>query len=388
MKRLITAGACLASYTCVGHAQSTVSLYGVIDVGFVYNNNAHDAKQYSMVAGSLKGNRWGLLGKEDLGGGYKAVFLLENGFSAVNGALAQGGAEFGRQAYVGLGGPAGTLTLGRQYDSIVDYVGVMKAGGDTAGGYASHPGDLDNTGNSYRANNAIKYTSPDYRGITFGGVFSPGGMAGESRRNRIYSFGVGYKQGPLALGAAYLVARNPNFSYYGNNPASSVTGSNMAPVPVYSGYASAQTLQTVGAAGAYTFGNATAGLVYTNAQFRNLGSNAALNPRGLSGQAVFNTLEANFRILPIPTIMVGTSYAYTRGSQVTSGGAGGVTYQQLNVGAEYFLSKRTDVYAVVFGQLASGRDSTGGNAVAAVYGLTPSSSGTQAAATVGLRHKF
>ena len=199
---------------------------------------------------------------------------------------------------------------------------------------------------------------------------------------------MGYKQGPLALGAAYLVARNPNFSYYGNNPASSVTGSNMALVPVYSGYASAQTLQTAGAAAAYTFGNATAGLVYTNAQLKNLGSNAALNPRGLSGEAVFNTLEANFRILPIPTIMVGTSYAYTRGSPVTSGHAGGVTYQQLNVGAEYFLSKRTDVYVVVFGQHASGRDSTGGNAVAAVYVLTPSSSDNQVAATVGLRHKF
>jgi predicted porin len=388
MKRLITAGVCLASYTCVGHAQSTVSLYGVIDVGFVYNNNAHGAKQYSMVAGSLKGNRWGLQGKEDLGAGYKAVFLLENGFSAANGALVQGGAEFGRQAYVGLSGPAGTITLGRQYDSIVDYIGVMKAGGDTVGGYASHPGDLDNTGNSYRVNNAIKYTSPGYRGITFGGVFSPGGIAGDSQRNRIYSFGVGYKQGPLALGAAYLVARNPNFAYYGNNPASSVTGSNMALVPVYSGYASALTLQTAGAAAAYTFGNATAGLVYTNAQLKNLGSNAALNPRGLSGKAVFNTLEANFRISPIPTIMVGTSYAYTRGSPVTSGRAGGVTYQQLNVGAEYFLSKRTDVYVVVFGQHASGRDSTGGNAVAAVYGLTPSSSDNQVAATVGLRHKF
>ena len=388
MKRLITAGVCLASYASVGHAQSAVSLYGIIDVGFVYNNNAHGATQYSIVAGSLKGNRWGLLGKEDLGGGYKAVFLLENGFSAENGALGQGGAEFGRQAYAGLGGPAGSVTLGRQYDSIVDYVGVMKAGGDTAGGYASHPGDLDNTGNSYRVNNAIKYTSPDYRGITFGGVFSPGDIAGDSQRNRIYSFGAGYKQGPLALGAAYLVARNPNFSYYGNNPASSVTGSNMASVPVYSGYASAQTLQTAGAAAAYTFGNATAGLVYTNAQFRNLGSNAALNPRGLSGEAVFNTLEANFRILPIPAMMVGASYAYTRGSPVTSGDAGGVTYQQLNVGAEYFLSKRTGVYAVVFGQPASGRDSTGGSAVAAVYGLTPSSSDTQIAATVGLRHKF
>jgi predicted porin len=388
MKRLITAGVCLASYASVGHAQSAVSLYGIIDVGFVYNNNAHGATQYSIVAGSLKGNRWGLLGKEDLGGGYKAVFLLENGFSAANGALGQGGAEFGRQAYAGLGGPAGSVTLGRQYDSIVDYVGVMKAGGDTAGGYASHPGDLDNTGNSYRVNNAIKYTSPDYRGITFGGVFSPGDIAGDSQRNRIYSFGAGYKQGPLALGAAYLVARNSNFSYYGNNPASSVTGSNMASVPVYSGYASAQTLQTAGAAAAYTFGNATAGLVYTNAQFRNLGSNAALNPRGLSGEAVFNTLEANFRILPIPAMMVGASYAYTRGSPVTSGDAGGVTYQQLNVGAEYFLSKRTGVYAVVFGQHASGRDSTGGSAVAAVYGLTPSSSDTQIAATVGLRHKF
>jgi predicted porin len=134
--------------------------------------------------------------------------------------------------------------------------------------------------------------------------------------------------------------------------------------------------------------NATAGLVYTNAQFRNLGSNAALNPRGLSGEAVFNRLEANFRILPIPAMMVGASYAYTRGSPVTSGDAGGVTYQQLNVGAEYFLSKRTGVYAVVFGQHASGRDSTGGSAVAAVYGLTPSSSDTQIAATVGLRHKF
>ena len=199
---------------------------------------------------------------------------------------------------------------------------------------------------------------------------------------------MGYKQGPLALGAAYLVARNPNFSYYGNNPASSVTGSNMALVPVYSGYASALTLQTAGAAAAYTFGNATAGLVYTNAQLKNLGSIAALNPRGLSGKAVFNTLEANFRISPIPTIMVGTSYAYTRGSPVTSGRAGGVTYQQLNVGAEYFLSKRTDVYVVVSGQHASGRDSTGGNAVAAVYVLTPSSSDNQVAATVGLRHKF
>ena len=63
MKRLITAGVCLASYSCLGHAQSAVSLFGIVDVGFVYNNNARGAKQYSMVAGSLKGNRWGCSAK-------------------------------------------------------------------------------------------------------------------------------------------------------------------------------------------------------------------------------------------------------------------------------------------------------------------------------------
>jgi predicted porin len=76
--------------------------------------------------GTINGSRWGLRGAEDLGGGLKAIFVLENGFSVQNGRLAQDGREFGRQAYVGVGSTQfGTVTLGRQYDSLVDFVAPL-----------------------------------------------------------------------------------------------------------------------------------------------------------------------------------------------------------------------------------------------------------------------
>lgn len=109
------------------YAQSSVTLYGIIDVGLVFNNNAGGQKQYFMSSGNIQGSRWGLRGTEDLGGGLSALFVLENGFSVNNGRLAQGGDEFGRQAYVGLSSTSiGTLTLGRQYDSIVDFTGAYE----------------------------------------------------------------------------------------------------------------------------------------------------------------------------------------------------------------------------------------------------------------------
>jgi predicted porin len=112
----------------VAHAQSNVTLYGIIDTGVNYTNNVQTAKtatglkggsQVAMIEGGsagLQGSRWGLRGTEDLGGGLKSLFVLESGFYSNNGALTQGGAMFGRQAYVGLSNSIGTLTLGRQYD--------------------------------------------------------------------------------------------------------------------------------------------------------------------------------------------------------------------------------------------------------------------------------
>lgn len=74
---------------------------------------------YELGSGNLQGDRWGLIGSEDVGGGLKAIFRLEGGFNVDNGMLGQGGAEFGRKAYVGLASPVGTVTLGRQYDLLV-----------------------------------------------------------------------------------------------------------------------------------------------------------------------------------------------------------------------------------------------------------------------------
>ena len=104
--------------------------------------------------------------------------MLENGFNVNNGKLGQGGLMFGRQAYVGLSSQFGTVTLGRQYDSVVDYVGPLEAGDQWGGYIGAHPGDIDNFNNSYRTNNTVKYTSANYAGLTFGGTYSFGGIAG------------------------------------------------------------------------------------------------------------------------------------------------------------------------------------------------------------------
>ncbi len=104
MKKNLLVTAALAATSA--HAQSSVTLYGIIDAGISYANNAaRTGGNDSLVKyddGVAQGSRWGLKGAEDLGGGLKAIFTLENGFNSGNGTLGQGGAMFGRQAFVGL----------------------------------------------------------------------------------------------------------------------------------------------------------------------------------------------------------------------------------------------------------------------------------------------
>src|SRR6201996_94865 len=218
MKKSLLALAALGAFAGVAHAQSSVTLYGIIDEGFNINTNSGGKHLYNLSSGVLQGSRFGMRGTEDLGGGLKAVFVLENGFDVNSGKLGQGGDMFGRQAYVGLSSPFGTVTLGRQYDSVVDYVGPLEVGDQWGGYIAAHPDDLDNFNNANRVNNAIKFTSANYAGLTFGGLYSLGGIAGQTGRNQIWSGGVGYSNGPLVLGAGYLNVHNPNASFWGNQP--------------------------------------------------------------------------------------------------------------------------------------------------------------------------
>jgi predicted porin len=133
-------------------------------------------------------------------------------------------------------------------------------------------------------------------------------------------------------------------------------------------------------------------VTYSNTQFRNLGDTVASgpNPRGYSGNASFNNVEVNFKYQLTPTLLVGTSFDYTKGGEVDSatGSNPGAKYYQGAIGADYFLSKRTDVYLIGVYQKASGTDSTGGAAVAAINNLTPSTSDRQTTVRVGIRHKF
>jgi predicted porin len=161
---------------------------------------------------------------------------------------------------------------------------------------------------------------------------------------------------------------------------------------VYSGYASARTYQVAAAGAAYSFGAATLGATYSNIQFRNLGDTVASgpNPRGYTGNANFNNVEVNFKYQLTPALLLGASFDYAKGSDVesASGTNPGAKYYQGAIGADYFLSKRTDVYLIGVYQQASGTDSTGTAAVAAINNLSPSTSDRQSTVRVGIRHKF
>jgi predicted porin len=384
MKKSLLALAALGTFAGAAHAQSSVTLYGIVDAGLAYANNIGGNKLYETSAGNLQGDRWGLRGTEDLGGGLKALFVLENGFNAFSGKLGQGGDEFGRQAYVGLSSQFGTVTLGRQYDSVVDYTGALEVGSQWATFYAAHPGDLDNMNNSNRVNNSIKYASANYSGITFGGLYSLGGVAGQFNRNQIFSAGLGYAQGPLVLGAGYFNVKNPNYSFFGNNSSSSATASNMTGSQVYSGFASAKTQQVLSAGGAYTFGPATVGATYSNTQFKDLGQTAVAGARAVvGGNAKFHNAELNFKYQLTPALLLGAAYDYTKAYSIAN-----EKIHQGVLGADYFLSKRTDLYVDGIYQHASGTNSLNATATAQINGLSASSTANQVAAIVGIRHKF
>lgn len=391
MNTKIFSASVLLAVCGAAHADvSSVTLYGLIDYGVNYQSNSAGGRIIGGASGIMQGSRWGFKGVEDLGGGLSAIFQLENGFDLGKGTALQGGTLFGRQAYVGLSSNAyGTLTLGRQYDSLVTFVESRMNSANYGGGTTAHPGDLDNLNNSKRVNNSVKYASPNFGGFTVGGVYGFGGQAGDLTRNQIWSVGAGYDYGNFSAGAAYMNVRNPNQSFFTSTP-TNVPGANlnnMTASPVYSGYASAHSYQAIAAAGRYTLGPATFGLVYSNVEFKDLGDTASgSNPLRLTGTAKFNTGEFNLTYFWTPALASEFVYSYTHGSGV--GTTGSSSYNTLSLSLDYYLSKRTDVYVIGSTQFASGTDSTGRAARATLNALTASSTDRQTFVQLGIRHKF
>ncbi|ABE36900.1 gram-negative porin family protein [Paraburkholderia xenovorans LB400] len=408
-KSYLWAGQIIVLAAAHAHAQSSVTLYGVIDTGINYTNSAQTGRnpdgslnsgsQINMTDGATRsyGSRWGLRGSENLGGGLSAIFTLENGYNIANGALGQGGAMFGRQAYVGLNSDMlGVVTIGRQYDTQADFVSNYSVF-SVAALSGTTPGDVDGLGHTRRVNNAIKYVSPTYRGFTFGGMYSPGGKAGDFTGNQIWALGASYEFRGFSAGAGYINARDPNLSSFGDNPNSGGAGTNnMGSVgsltsaqsnPIYAGYASARTFEIYSAGASYKFGKAALAASFSHTSFGNLGDlDAGPNPFDYSGTAIFNTATATVSCFATPTLQLGGGYTYTHGGG--AGGNGSASYHQGIFSVQYFLSKRTEVYFYGVYQLASGTDSLGQPAVANIDLMTPSSTNHQFVGRVGIVQRF
>jgi predicted porin len=364
------------------HAQSSVTLYGLIDAGVTYVNhattaNGHSHSLFKFDDGVDGGNRFGFKGAEDLGGGYKAIFTLENGFG-LDGTLSQGGALFGRQAFVGVSkNGVGTFTMGRQYPFAHDYLNRYATGGLTAGdAYFYHINTLDLL-TSVRINNSVKFDSTRTYGFKVGAMYGFSNQAGEvggfqgvggkNGSSRTYSFGVDYNHGPFSMAFAYTDISYP----LQVGPALKLTLANISAQ-------GERDLRSLGVGAKYQFGPALGYLLWTNTRLENLDHSAS----------TLNIYEGGVVYKVTPAL--GATLGYTH-SQLT--GAANGTWNQVNGSVEYQLSKRTTVYMLAAYQKAAG--SNDGVPVQAMIGKSAANIGNsgsdaqnQLALRIGVQHRF
>lgn len=188
----------------VARAQSSVTLYGIVDtsVRYLTNANANNDSQVAMGVGPITGSRWGLKGSEDLGSGLKTIFRLENGFNLWNGQLASSNTLFNRWAYVGVSSDRyGTVTFGRQntplFDQLGDVFDPLTVGNYDQDGWL--PGAL---GYGLRSNNSVKYAA-GFGGLNVEAMYAFGGIPGSIAAGSMYGMTASYALGGLTLGAGY-----------------------------------------------------------------------------------------------------------------------------------------------------------------------------------------
>ncbi|MBB3221187.1 porin [Pseudoduganella umbonata] len=160
-----------AGVPLVAAAQS-VTLYGVLDTGVEYVNHVGPAGKGLARVPTITGtfpSRWGLRGSEDLGGGLKTLFVLESGIGMDSGSLNQGGRLFGLQAWVGLGGTWGQVSVGRQLSMLLWALQDTDVMGPNIYGIGAFDNYLPNA----RADNTLAYKG-SFGGMTVGATYSPG----------------------------------------------------------------------------------------------------------------------------------------------------------------------------------------------------------------------
>ena len=242
MKKTLIALAALGAMAGIAHAQSSVTLYGVADafVGSKELNSVNAAgvvtkrRQTVLDSSGLNSSRWGLRGNEDLGGGMKAVFVLESGLNIDTGASASTTSLFNRQAFVGLESGFGTVSLGRQYSAYFSVHNTFLSAQALSTSFDATNSATINTAlvtgltstatpaqvlvaaNSYvgrigawtgyqtRIDNSIRYATPNFSGFQAAVVYGFGeNKSATVDATKNISLNLTYANGPIGVGVAH-----------------------------------------------------------------------------------------------------------------------------------------------------------------------------------------
>ncbi len=226
MKKKLIAMAVAGLASSAALAQTNVTMYGVLDLAYVYSSGSAGIvggrNTFSGLTGVGAGNRLGFKGEEALGNGLKAVFTLEYGLDPdINQGVGTGGLN-ARQQFVGLAGNFGTVALGRQYapgfnatarnDALDASDMAIQSSLSALNGYTITPNS------PARFNNSITYTSNNLSGFTVSAIYGFGetgdGFGGFNDRvvstsdNGKLGFGLNYANGPINLDAVYQSRQN------------------------------------------------------------------------------------------------------------------------------------------------------------------------------------
>lgn len=354
-KNFLKAAACAVGMLMGGiaHAQSSVTLYGLVDGGLLYTSKTlntttgqNEGHQFAAIDSGSSPSQFGLTGTEDLGGGLKAVFKLESGINVMNGGFNDSnGNIFGRQAYIALASPYGQATIGLQFSPffLALYDTDPRSMSQFGSGLIHYVDNLLVTGifNS----NAISYTSPDIYGFQGSALLALGGAAGNFQAGRQYSASLKYENGSLLINAAV---------YSGNGG-----GTVSTPIPSTVEFWG----RTIGAT--YKFGIVTA-----KAQFVNYKVAQSFNSNIYSG-------GLDCYVTPQLDVNGGVYYTSDRNHTENHSIMGAL-------GATYNVSKRTAFYTQVGVVNNHGTMDTGLSIDSALYGAN----GTTVGVDAGIRHIF
>jgi predicted porin len=370
----------LLGISITAQAQSTVTLYGLIDEGFNFTSNAGGNRGYQMVSGDTAGSRWGVKGAEDLGGGLKAIFQLESGFNVNTGTMGQGGRMFGRQAYVGLTTPTyGTFTFGRQYDPTIDLWSGYTAAGGWIGDLGAHVYDTDNSDWDFRTQNSVKYVSPTIAGFTAEALYGFSNQAGGFTQNRLYSAAVQYQMGAFSGAVGYLRSTNG-----GLNSTGAVTNSEAV--------FTASNQQNIDAGLSFKFSEKlTVSLAYSHVDVYDPTSNAYFTNQPTAGTQnswKFDNVDVNAQYYFAPDFWLGVGYVFTHAHISTTTGSFAPNWHQASVMLDYDLSKRTSVYVQGAYQHATGTTGSDFDVANIIGAASPSSGRNQMVYRVAMTHRF